>query len=58
MQVKVRIGRPTECAEGDGMNLPVIILNGTPKTQMLIVPVIQILPGMIYPYRAIVVNLN
>ena len=40
------------------MNLPVIILNGTPKTQMLIVPVIQILPGMIYPYRAIVVNLN
>ena len=40
------------------MKFSILILNGKPSTQMLVVPVIKILPGMISPYSMIVVNLN
>ena len=34
------------------------IFNGRPSEQMLTVPVVKLLPGMISPYSMITVNLN
>ncbi len=36
----------------------IIILKGSPKRETLVVPVIQLLPGVIFPYKAITVDLN